>query len=131
MSSATQRATTERDRFVPSESLVAARLADAKLGRDTTVLSMVGVLDVTDAFVITSGRNSRQVRTLVEEVERGLKEQAGRAPDRVEGLHDLQWVLMDYGDFLVHVFLDETREYYALERLWGDARRVDWASARL
>ncbi|HXW33696.1 MAG TPA: ribosome silencing factor [Acidimicrobiales bacterium] len=126
MSSATQRATSERNHLVPAESLVAARTADAKLGQDTAVLSMAGLLDVTDAFVITSGRNTRQVRTIVEEVERELKEHSDRSPDRIEGLHDLHWVLMDYGDFLVHVFLDETREYYALERLWGNAARVEW-----
>ena len=78
-------------------------------------------LGVTDAFVITSGANSRQVRTIVEEVERQVKDELGRSPRATEGLRDLTWVLMDYGDFLVHVFQDEARRYYDLEQLWGDA----------
>ena len=103
---------------------MAARAADAKLGQDTVVLAMGDFLGVTDAFVITSGANSRQVRTIVEEVERpGEASRAGRSPRATEGLRDLTWVLMDYGDFLVHVFQDEARAYYDLERLWGNAPR--------
>jgi ribosome-associated protein len=79
--------------------------------------------------VITHGRNSRQVRTLVDEIERRVKEVSGRAPLAVEGLRDLHWVLMDYGDFLVHVFHEETRPYYDLEHLWGDAPHVVWSGA--
>ncbi len=108
---------------------MAARAADARLGEDVVVLAMGELLGVTDAFVIATGRNSRQVRTIVDSVERGVKEETGRSPDRVEGLREQQWVLMDYGDFLVHVFLDETRSYYELERLWGDAPRVTWGAA--
>lgn len=105
---------------------MAARAADAKLGEATAVLDMGELLGVTDAFVITSGRNARQVKTIAEAVEEQVRDRTGQRPLRVEGLRDLQWVLMDYGDFLVHVFLDETRAYYDLERLWGDAPRVDW-----
>jgi ribosome-associated protein len=113
-------------RAVPSAALEAARAADEKTGVATVVLAMGELLGVTDAFVITNGRNSRQVRTLVEEVERRVKEVSGRSPRAVEGLRDLRWVLMDYGDFLVHVFDEETRPYYDLEHLWGDAPRVAW-----
>jgi ribosome-associated protein len=118
---------TESGRRVPGAALEAARAAHDKLGQNTVVLSMGEFLGVTDAFVITEGRNARQVRTIVEDVERQVKDRTGRSPLAIEGLRDLQWVLMDYGDFLVHVFLDETRAYYDLERLWGDAQRVDWA----
>ena len=74
-----------------------------------------------DAFVITSAPNTRHVRTLVEEVERAVKEAHGVTPVRTEGLPDATWVLMDYGDFIVHVFLQETRDYYDLEHLWSGA----------
>jgi ribosome-associated protein len=111
---------------VPELALVAARAADAKLGESTVVLAMGELLGVTDAFVITSGRNTRQVRTIAEEVELRVKEDSGRSPWAVEGQQDLHWVLLDYGDFLVHVFLDEDRRYYDLERLWGNAERVRW-----
>jgi ribosome-associated protein len=108
---------------------VAARAADAKSGTDTTILAMGELLGLTDAFVITSGSNTRQVKTIVDEVERQLKESVGTAPVRVEGLDDARWVLMDYGDFLVHVFLDEARDFYDLEHLWSDAPRVPWRAA--
>lgn len=120
---------TGRPAAVPPAALVAAEVADAKQGERTVVLEMGDLLVVTDAFVVTSGRNTRQVKTIVEEVEAQLKRRAGVAPLRVEGLGDLHWVLMDYGNFVVHVFLDETRELYDLERLWGDAPRVRWEPA--
>ena len=104
----------------------AAQAASAKGGEETTILEVGAVLAITDAFVITSGRNTRQVKTIAEEVETRLKADGGIAPLRVEGLGDSQWVLLDYGDLVVHVFLDETREFYDLERLWSDAPRVAW-----
>jgi ribosome-associated protein len=115
------------DPTVPEESLVAARAADAKSGEDTVILAMGELLGLTDAFVITSGRNSRQVKTIVDEVERQVSERHGRKPVRVEGLDDSRWVLMDYGDFLVHVFLDEARDFYDLEHLWAGAPRMTWS----
>ncbi|MCX7620462.1 MAG: ribosome silencing factor, partial [Acidimicrobiales bacterium] len=77
-------------------------------------------------FVITSGSNPRQVKTLCEEVEEKVAEAGGPKPLRIEGLDSLQWVLMDYGDFVVHVFDDQTRAYYELERLYRDVPVLDW-----
>jgi ribosome-associated protein len=111
---------------IPDTALVAARAADDKLGEDTVVLAMGELLGVVDAFVVTSGRNDRQVRALVEEVERRVKDHDGTAPVAVEGLADATWVLMDYGDFVVHVFADQTRSYYDLEHLWSGAPRISW-----
>lgn len=105
---------------------VAARAAAAKLAQDTVVLEVGEVLAITDAFVVTSGANPRQVRTIAEEVEAKVSEAGGSKPLRVEGLDDARWVLLDYGDFVVHVFLDEVRRYYDIERLWSDAPRLDW-----
>ncbi len=125
MTASAERASADNGRLdVPEAALVAARAADAKLGQDTVVLAMGDLLGVTDAFVVTSGANSRQVRTIVEEVEHQVKLSSGRSPRATEGLRDLTWVLMDYGDFLVHVFHDEARSYYDLERLWGNAPRM-------
>jgi ribosome-associated protein len=124
MTASAERESADNGRLdVPEAALVAARAADAKLGENTVVLAMGEFLGVTDAFVITSGANSRQVRTIVDEVERQVKSSTGRSPRATEGLRDLTWVLMDYGDFLVHVFQDEARRYYDLERLWGNAPR--------
>lgn len=107
--------------------LVAARAADAKKGERTLVLQVGQVLAITEAFVITSAGNARLVRTIAEAVEQAVKEAGGPGPLRIEGLDDARWVLLDYGDFVVHVFLDEVRAYYDLERLWADAPRSDWA----
>ena len=104
----------------------AAQAASAKGGEETVIIEVGAVLAITDAFVITSGHNTRQVKTIAEEVEAQLKADGGITPLRVEGLGDSQWVLLDYGDIVVHVFLDETREFYDLERLWSDAPRVAW-----
>ena len=110
----------------------AARAAASKGGENTIVLEVGQVLAITDAFVITSGSNHRQVAAIVEEVESQLKESAGISPLRTEGLQHAEWVLLDYGDFVLHAFLDETRTYYDLERLWSDAPRIEWedSSAR-
>ena len=106
----------------------AARAADTKGGEDTVILEIGAVLAITDAFVVTSGRNHRQVQTIADEVEARLKAAGGPAPMRTEGRQEAEWVLLDYGDFVVHVFLDETRGFYDLERLWSDAPRVQWAA---
>lgn len=104
----------------------AAAAAWAKGGEDTVIIDVGSVLAITDAFVITSGTNLRQVRTIAEEVEARLKADGGISPLRIEGMADATWVLLDYGDLVVHVFLDETRAFYDLERLWSDAPRVAW-----
>jgi ribosome-associated protein len=91
------------------------------------ILDVGDVLAICDHFVIVSGRNTRQVRTVTDEVERVVAERGGPKPLRIEGLDDLRWVLMDYGDFVVHIFLQDAREYYSLERLWSDVPRVAWA----
>jgi ribosome-associated protein len=106
---------------------VAARAASSKKGSDTVILGVGPLLEITDAFVITSGANPRQVRTISEEVELRLKRHGGPRPLSVEGRDDASWVLMDYGDFVVHVFAEETRAFYDLERLWADAPRWSWA----
>jgi ribosome-associated protein len=93
------------------------------LGGDPIVLEMTELLGVVDLFVVTSGRSDRQVRTITEEVERVAKLRCGRGPIRVEGLADARWVLLDFGDVVVHVFDEETRAYYDLEHLWSAAPR--------
>ena len=110
---------------VPEPAFVAATAADDKLGHETVVLAMGELFGVVDAFVITSGRNVRHVKTLVEEIEKQIKDRCHLAPFSVEGLRDATWVLMDYGDVVIHVFLDEIRDFYDLEHLWSAAPRVE------
>ena len=90
------------------------------------LLEVGDVLTIVDWFVITSASNPRQVRTIADEVEEQLERQGVGAPLRVEGRDDATWILMDYGDVVVHVFLDEVRAYYELERLWADVPRIDF-----
>jgi len=106
--------------------ITAARAAADKKGEDTIVLDVGDIIGITEVFVITSGTNTRQVRTICDEIEQAVKRDGGTAPRSVEGLEGASWVLLDYGDLVVHVFLAETREYYALERLWTDAPRIEW-----
>ena len=105
---------------------IAARASWEKGGEDTVILSVGKAISITDAFVITSGSNARQVRTMTEEVEEKIKQAGGPAPLRIEGLDDARWVLMDYGDFVIHLMLEEARDFYQLDRLWSDAERWDW-----
>jgi ribosome-associated protein len=93
------------------------------------VLDVGEILAITEAFVITSAGNSRLVKAVVDDIELALTEVGGPKPRRIEGLDQLEWVLMDYGDFVVHVFLDDTRRFYELERLWSDVPRLAWATA--
>ena len=109
--------------------LVAAAAADDRKGADTVVIDVGEVLAVTDYFVITHGNTPRQVRAITEGVEEALRAAGGPSPLRVEGADDRQWVLLDYGAFVVHVFDAERRAFYRLERLWGDCPVVDWRPA--
>jgi ribosome-associated protein len=87
------------------------------------------VLVVADEFVVASAANDRQVKAIVDEVERRVAEAGMAKPLRVEGRDERRWVLLDYGDVIVHVFLQEARDFYELERLWGDVPRVDWSES--
>lgn len=106
------------------KALRAAQAASAKKAEDIVVLDVQEIIGITDYFVICSGRNERQVSTIVEEVERRLHA-AGFKAYRREGEREQRWVLLDYLDFVVHVFHEEERGYYELERLWSDAERIE------
>ncbi len=105
--------------------VAAARAAGSKQAADIVILDVHDLIVITDFFVIATGTSDRQVKTIVEEVEKALRE-TGMKPLRREGETEAQWVLLDYVDVVVHVFSKEQREYYDLERLWRDAPRVEW-----
>ncbi len=104
---------------------VAATAADDKKADRTVILQVGEVLGITDYFVITSASNRRLVKTVVDAVEEAVREQTGRSPLRSEGVSEQQWVLVDYGDVVVHVFAEEIRMYYEIERLYRDVPRLD------
>lgn len=103
--------------------LVAAQAAEDKKAIDLRVLDLQGIASFTDYFVICSGSNPRQIQAIADEIERRLAQQ-GRKPLGVEGYEHAEWILVDYGDFLVHIFSEAARAYYDLERLWRKARQV-------
>lgn len=105
--------------------ITAARAAAAKQARDIVVLDVRDLIVITDYFVIASGGSDRQVKTVSEEIEREVKSQGVR-PVRREGEREGHWVLLDFVDFVAHVFQDDDRAYYGLERLWADAPTVAW-----
>jgi ribosome-associated protein len=109
--------------------IAAARAADDKKATDVLVLDVGDTIGITDAFVIASASNTRLVSFLAEEVEKAVKDAGGNGPIATEGLEDANWVLLDFGGFLVHIFLEDTRRYYDLERLWSDAEKIDWKRA--
>jgi ribosome-associated protein len=112
-----------------SRAAAAASAAAAKNGTDVAILEVGDIIGIVDRFVLVSASNTRQVRTIVDEVERVVHDLDGGQPIGVEGLPHASWVLIDFGDVVVHVFLDATRAYYDLDRLWADAARVDWDGA--
>ena len=98
----------------------AAQAALEKTAMDVMVLDVQRLSSVTDYFLVCSGKSTTHVQTISEAIREGLKAQGVR-PLHAEGVAESGWVLLDYGDVLVHIFLEDTRLYYALERLWGDA----------
>jgi ribosome-associated protein len=103
---------------------IAARAAADKLAQHVVAFDVSDQLAITDAFLIASASNDRQVKAIVDEIEDKLRE-AGEKPIRREGERDGRWVLIDYGDMVVHVQHEEERQFYALERLWRDCPVID------
>jgi ribosome-associated protein len=104
----------------------AARTAGDMKASDVVVLDVGAVLSIAGYFVIASASNPRLVRAVVDDIEAKVKAEMGRAPVRTEGIREQQWSLIDYGDVVVHVFLESVREFYEIERLYMDAPRIEW-----
>ena len=104
---------------------LAVYCANEKKATDIKVLDLREIASFTEFFVLATGNNQRQVQAIADEINEQLKQRLNSRAIRVEGYATGEWVLLDYGDFIVHVFGREAREFYDLERLWLDARRVD------
>ena len=112
---------------LPPQIAAAVAAAEDKKASDLVVLDLRKASGFTDYFVICSGQNARQVRAIADAVTDGLSSQ-GVDPAHVEGYERSEWVLLDYFDFIVHIFAPETRFFYGLERLWGNAERIEVAA---
>lgn len=105
--------------------LMAAEAASDKRALDIMAMDVAELLVVTDYFVICSGNTDVQVKAIADEVEDRLREQGGIKPIGREGLPEARWVLLDFGDLVVHIFQPEERDFYRLEKLWSDAPRLE------
>ena len=104
---------------------LAIQCAEEKKAVNMVGLDLREIASFTEFFLIASGTNQRQVQAIADEIGEQLKKQLRRRAVRVEGYSSAEWILLDYGDFIVHLFDKEAREFYDLERLWRDARRVE------
>ena len=104
-----------------------ARVIDEKQGENTIVLPVGPVVGITEYFIVTSASNVRLVRAITDSVLNNVREAVGKGPLRSEGTREQQWVLIDYGDVVVHIFIDEMRRFYEIERLYKDIVPTPWA----
>jgi len=107
--------------------ITAVKAAEDKQAVDIQVLDLRGITTMADVFLICHGRNPRQNAAICDEIERRLKTEDGERPIAIEGLKNAEWILMDYGDLVIHIFSEAAREYYDLGRLYRDAKRLEVA----
>jgi ribosome-associated protein len=110
--------------------LAAAQVAHDNRGQNIVLLDLREMTAVFDFFLLITGTSRRQLHAIAEEIDRTLKEQFGEKRMGVEGYAAGTWILQDYGDVVIHLFDDQAREYYSLEQLWSEARRIDWQSSQ-
>ena len=110
---------------LPREVKISIKASKAKKGENLVVLDLRGISSFTDYFVIMHGNSARQNLALNENIEKELKKEK-IMPLNVEGRKLAEWILMDYGSFIIHVFSEKAREYYSLEKLWGDAHKFSY-----
>ena len=112
--------------MTPKEmAIIAAKALDEKKGKEISAIEITDLTTIADYFVIASGTSNTQINALCGAVEKALNEQAGEDPLRREGYRDGTWVLLEYGSIVIHIFSQEAREFYSLERLWNDGKPVD------
>ncbi len=105
--------------------IACAKIADQKKAQDIVILDVDKISSITDYFVICSAINERQLHAIADEIDKELKKLSIKKYG-MEGYREAKWVLIDYGDFIIHIFEKERRNYYDLELLWGDAPKVEW-----
>jgi len=110
-------------RSLPREVKLSIKAGQEKKGENIVVIGLTEISSFTDYFVIMSGNSDRQNAAIYENIEKKLKEE-NIFPLHVEGTENAEWILMDYGSFILHIFSKQTREYYSLEKLWGDGPKL-------
>lgn len=115
----------DRSRTALEHAFLCARVGEDHKAKNVLVLDMRGITPIYDFFVLMTGTSRRHIHTLAEEIDAAMRAE-GEERLKIEGYQSSRWVVQDYGDIIVHVFDPESREYYALEDLWADAKRLDW-----
>lgn len=115
----------DRAAIAQEHAFLCARVGEDNKAKDVVVLDMRDITPLYDFLVIMTGSSRRQIHTLAEEIDAAMSAE-GEERRTIEGYRSSRWVVQDYGDIIVHVFDPESREYYALEDLWADAKRLDW-----
>jgi ribosome-associated protein len=110
--------------------LAAARVADLNRGRDIAIIDLRELTPIFDYFVLVTGSSRRQLHAISEEIDQVLQKEFGDKRLGIEGYAESRWILLDFGDVVVHLFDEETRGYYDLEQLWAGAKRVPFESAQ-
>ncbi len=126
---AKSRAKTKQSLSPRQKALVVAKAAAAKKGEDLVILNVSRVTSLTDYFVITHGNSTRQVKAIAEGIRDAITN-CGSRPLGTEGERDASWILIDWGEVIAHIFHEPTREFYELEKLWADARRLKYPPKR-
>ena len=121
-------AQTQTSNSALERALVAARTAEDNRGRDIAILDLRELTTMFDYFVIATGTSRRQLHAISEEIDHALEEGMGDRRMGIEGYEESRWILLDYGDVVIHLFDEETRRYYGIEDLWGAAKRVPYQS---
>jgi len=111
--------------------MVAARTAEDNRGRDIVILDMRELTPMFDYFVLASGTSRRQLHAMSEEIDHALEDRLGDVRLGIEGYEESRWILLDYGDVVIHLFEPQTRDYYAIEHLWAQAKRVPFEPREL
>ena len=126
ISATNEAATVDRQEQSRQRALQAAKIAAENRGRDIVILDLRELTSVFDFFVLATGTSRRQIHAMAEEIGHEFKQIGDRRLGR-EGYEESRWILLDYGDVVVHLFEEETRHYYALEDLWGQAKRTTYS----
>ena len=117
--------TTQQTPLNLERTIECARIGEDNKAKDIVILDLRGITPIFDFFILMTGASRRQIHTLAEEVDDYMRTE-GEKRLSIQGYQASRWVVQDYGDIVVHVFDQESREYYALEDLWADAKRVEW-----
>ena len=128
MAIASRPALSENSNLSLERALAAARTADNNRGRDIVILDLRELTAVFDYFILVTGTSRRQLHAISEEIDQTLEQEYGDHRLGIEGYAHSHWILLDFGDIVVHLFDEETRDYYALEQLWSGAKRVPFES---